>query len=214
MARPRNTDTRRAEIVDALRKLLPELGYERASTAAIAQAAGLSTGLVHYHFRNKQAILVALVDALWAGLHRRFERRAAAASGEGGTWRAIEAYLEAHLELGGGDADPGALACWVVIAAEAVRQPEVREVYVRALEHARDLLEGLLGDLLLEEDRDPDAAIPLAATVLSTIHGAYALGTAAPGVLPQGFAARSVVAMLRAMVASVGPASGVEGVEA
>lgn len=58
MARPTNTDARRAEIVEAMLRVMARRGYARASIAAIAEEAGLTAGLVHYHFRNKQAILL------------------------------------------------------------------------------------------------------------------------------------------------------------
>ena len=57
-------EERRAQIVDGLMRVLPEHGYERASVARIAKAAGLSPGLVHHHFENKQAILLALGERL------------------------------------------------------------------------------------------------------------------------------------------------------
>ena len=40
---------------------MADRGYERASVTAIAKAAGLTPGLVHYHFHNKKEILLALV---------------------------------------------------------------------------------------------------------------------------------------------------------
>jgi len=64
MARPSNTEARRSQIVDGLVMVLSERGYERSSVQAIASAAGLSPGLVHYHFKNKLEILVELVERL------------------------------------------------------------------------------------------------------------------------------------------------------
>ena len=50
MARPRNTEERRRQIVDGLRLVMAENGYDGASVQAVAKAAGLTAGLVHYHF--------------------------------------------------------------------------------------------------------------------------------------------------------------------
>jgi AcrR family transcriptional regulator len=48
---------RRAQIVDAAITVVAEEGYARASMARIAQQAGLSKGLLSYHFRNKEHLL-------------------------------------------------------------------------------------------------------------------------------------------------------------
>ena len=47
MARPSNTEERRQQIVQGLLRVMAERGYERASIAEIARAAGLTPGLVH-----------------------------------------------------------------------------------------------------------------------------------------------------------------------
>ena len=73
MARPVNTHLRRAQIVDGLQQVMAERGYARASITAIGKAAGLSPGLVHYHFGSKQEVLLALVDRLSARLEERLE---------------------------------------------------------------------------------------------------------------------------------------------
>src|SRR5690349_17707233 len=100
-------------------------GYANATIAAIAKEAGLAPGLIHYHFEDKPSILVALVAKLAALLDARTARLAAVA----GTPRArLHALVEAHVGLGD-DADPSAVAAWVVIAAEAVSRPEVRALY-------------------------------------------------------------------------------------
>ena len=77
MPRPRNTHTRRAEIVQGLAEVMAQRGYAGASVAAIAAQAGLSTGLVHYHFKHKRAILLALVASLAEQILARFEARSA-----------------------------------------------------------------------------------------------------------------------------------------
>ena len=58
MPRPSNTDARREQIVLGLQRVMAERGYEKATVSAIAQAAGLTPGLVHYHFKNKQEMLL------------------------------------------------------------------------------------------------------------------------------------------------------------
>jgi AcrR family transcriptional regulator len=54
----------RAALVDAAITLLSERGYAHATTAAIAKAAGVTTGALHHHFPTKEALFMAVLDQL------------------------------------------------------------------------------------------------------------------------------------------------------
>jgi TetR/AcrR family transcriptional regulator, transcriptional repressor of bet genes len=184
MGRPSNTEQRRAQIVEGLMTAMAEHGYEGASVPDIARAAGLSPGLVHYHFENKQEILLMLVEKLVDGLRARFERRVRA----GCAPRArLHAFLDAHVALGD-DANPRAVACWVTIGAEAVRQPEVQAAYRRATRRALEQLEQLVADALQDERRSAAGGKQIAAALMAAIYGCYQLAGAAQAA-PRGFAA-------------------------
>src|SRR3712207_4627544 len=146
MARPSNTEERRQQIVEGLLRVMAERGYERASIAEIAKAAGLSPGLVHYHFTEKQEILLTLVEQLAGRVRERVKARLGRV--KGGARAQVDAFLDAYLATGE-DAEPSSVAAWVTISAEAVRQPEVRAAYekvVRAdLEHLEDLVGAVIG---------------------------------------------------------------------
>ncbi len=71
MSRPSNTEHRQQQIVEGLLQVMAERGYERASVAAVARAAGLTPGVVHYHFVSKQEILLRLVETLGKRLQSR-----------------------------------------------------------------------------------------------------------------------------------------------
>src|SRR5690242_8084135 len=75
MPRPSNTEERRAQITGALMKVMARSGYDGASIADIAEAAHLTPGLVHYHFKNKQEILLAALHELVARHRERLEAR-------------------------------------------------------------------------------------------------------------------------------------------
>src|SRR5690348_580789 len=105
--------------MDGLRVAMSTLGYDGASIQSIAEAAGLSPGLIHYHFGTKLEILLALVDSLAGRVTARYQRLADKAS----TPREkLFAFLDAHVALGN-DASPEAVACWVAIGAESLRHP-------------------------------------------------------------------------------------------
>ena len=111
----------------------------------------------------------------------------------------LYSLLDAHLCTE--NADPRAVASWVCVGAEAIRNEGVREVYRQAMERVRDELETRLQDWLIEEGRVTDNASQGAAALLSLIEGAYQLGVTAPDLLPPGFAAPMARMMARSWVA-------------
>ena len=57
----------REQIVDTANRLFYEHGYESTSFASIAEAVGISRGNFYYHFRTKDEILEAVIQARLAG---------------------------------------------------------------------------------------------------------------------------------------------------
>lgn len=53
----------REQIVDAANRLFYQQGYERTSFASIAEAVGISRGNFYYHFKTKDEILDAVLQA-------------------------------------------------------------------------------------------------------------------------------------------------------
>lgn len=56
---------RRAEIIAATVATLAEVGYGGTSLAAIGQRVGISKSVVGYHFKNKEALVNAVVNAIY-----------------------------------------------------------------------------------------------------------------------------------------------------
>jgi len=187
VARPTNTDARRAEIVEAMLRVMARRGYARASIAAIAEEAGLTAGLVHYHFRNKQAILLALVERIAGVAQARFEALSASATSPRAR---LDAFIDAHLARGEG-ADPDAVACWVALGTEALAQPEIGAAYGRVIAGQLEALTQLVRDA----GAAPGDAPRVAAGLLAAIEGAFRLAAIVPGAIPDGSAAATVRAM-------------------
>ena len=197
MARPANGVERRAQIVDGLLLVMAREGYERASIAQVARAAGLSPGLLHYHFASKHQILVALVHRLVAQVTARAEALLERAGEQ--PRRRLCAFLDAHVALGD-DADGRAVAAWVVVGTEAMRDRQVRALYVRALEGSLGWLRQLVGDCLTHERRVRRNTARIAAALLAAVEGAYRVRTAAPALLPVGFAAPTLRTMVDGLI--------------
>ncbi len=194
MARPSNTDQRRTQIVSALREVMAERGYERASISEVAQRAGLTSGLVHYHFKDKQEILLALIDVLWRDAQGRIEQRSRGRDG-------LEPVIDALLAMGP-DADLAAVRCWVAISAEAIRQPEVGIRFGGVIQELLALLETRASALLREHTGSAQGARQLAAAVLASIQGFFVLAASAPEAIPAGSAAGSVKQLVRGFLAA------------
>ena len=198
MPRTSNTEARRAQITGALLAVIARHGYDKATVQAIAAQAGLAPGLIHYHFGNKQEILVSLMDAMARAAHQRY---LAVLGDATDPMQRLRAYLHARLALGDGAA-PDIVAAWVMIGAEAVRQPEVRAVYQRMVADELGLLTTVLADCLRARLRDDRTASTLAAGLAALIEGAYQLSSAAADVMPRGYAADAAIAYAELAIAA------------
>lgn len=213
MPRKPNTELRRQQIVDGLLKTIATQGYAGSTVQAIAAASGLAPGLIHYHFHDKREILVALVDQLAGYASRRFESRAGSATTAQGRLRA---YIDARLAYGA-DANPDAVAAWVMIGAEAVRDPDVREIYQRAVSQEIALIRKLLKAQLVDSGKRVRKLDAFAAGLLAFVEGVFVLASNARTIVPTGFAADMADEWVQRYIAaepsanqrseSVGPAS-------
>jgi TetR/AcrR family transcriptional regulator, transcriptional repressor of bet genes len=193
MGRPSNAAERRLQIVEATLQVMARTGFDGASVQAIAAEAGLAAGLLHHHFGSKGEILYALLDHLEALVKARHE---ALAARRRGAWGRLEAWVDAHLAQGEG-ARPEAVAAWVWIGAQALKDPELRERYQAVVQRRLDELTALLHEVVREEraSAEPGRGKParvdvkgLAVTALATMEGFYQL-SASTSVVPLGSAA-------------------------
>jgi len=194
--RPTNTAERQEQIVAGLLEVMAERGYEKASVAAIARAAGLSPGLVHYHFPRKRSILLRLIERLAADLMARLEERLAELSDPG---ERLAAWVEAHLARGA-EADPRRVACWVGAAAEATRDPEVAAAFRGALEGSHALLVELVRAALRARGQSTRRARALAAAIQASAQGYFLLSLTAPDAVPEGSASPTLLGLLEGLL--------------
>lgn len=197
MARPSNTEQRRAQITAGLVKVMAKRGYDGASIADVARAARLTPGLVHYHFKNKQEILLAALGELVARHQAGLEERLAEAAGEPGA--ELDAFIDFHLGLGA-NADPETLACWVLLSGEALRDPKVQVGFEKALvaiaARLREVIAQGIDQRVFSCD-DPGAA---AAALVAAIQGYFVLAATARGIIPRASAARSAKQMAEGLL--------------
>lgn len=195
MTRASNTEDRRAQIVDALIAVMAKHGYDGASIADIARKAGLASGLVHYHFDSKLEILLEAVRKIATEHEAALD---AALADITDPRRALMTLIDVHLGLGA-HANPTALACWVLVIGESLREKRVRAevelVLARLVTRISEILhEGVTANLF---DCDVDAA---AAAIVATIQGYFALAATARALIPPGTAASSTKKMVEGLV--------------
>jgi TetR/AcrR family transcriptional repressor of bet genes len=190
MGRKPNTETRRAQIVEALLQEMAAVGYERASTKAIAARAGLAPGLVHYHFKNKEEILLDLIDRLIADAELR---SAQAVEEVVGADAKLAAYVDARVGFGP-RADEGQVRAWAIVIAEGMTQAAVRERLSRWLAGDQAKLRRWFTACGAEQPAQ------LAATLLATILGSFSLRALDVSGIPQGYARAQLLAWLRGVV--------------
>ncbi len=192
MGRPSNTEQRKQQIVSALLRVMASHGYEKASIQAIAKEAGLAPGLIHYHFKTKQDILLALVAWVVDSLSDRFQ----AIDTIDDPWEKLTAFVNARLATGE-HALPEVVSAWVVIAGESLRQPDVKTLYQALIEQQLTLLKGLIAEVWEGKNEQEQDVEHLGAIVIAAIEGAFQLSATASDVMPKGYAADSVLAMIR-----------------
>lgn len=62
-------------ILDAAARLFGRDGYRGATMHAVAEAAGVSKGLLHYHFNSKEHLLIEAQRATFRQVHKRMAER-------------------------------------------------------------------------------------------------------------------------------------------
>jgi len=65
---------RRQALVDAAIKLFAANGFDATSTASIAQYAGVTEPLIHYHFKNKDGLFTYILEEVFTEYFERFDQ--------------------------------------------------------------------------------------------------------------------------------------------
>src|ERR1700722_17749762 len=79
---------RRAQIVDCAIDAIAEMGFAKASVDQIARLAGVSKGVITYHFPKKQEIVDAIIEKVVAAGRAYMEPRIMAETSAAGRLRA------------------------------------------------------------------------------------------------------------------------------
>jgi len=117
-------ETRRGQLIDATLATLARRGLAQVTLADVADAAGLSRGIVNFHFDSKERLLLETLTRLSAEYDATWrEGLAAAGPTPAGKLRAL---LSA--DLSERVCAPEKLAAWFAFFAEAAARPDYRDL--------------------------------------------------------------------------------------
>ncbi len=190
MTNPTDEGVRHA-VLRAATRLIGERGVDGMTMRQIAEASGVSTGTVNYHFRNKRGLVLAAIDS--AGVSPTVSATATALG-------RIEALLSTFVLE---DEERRAWwRFWVEATAQAARDPVLRARQQARLEAQRHEVEELVGLGIrageLRPDLDPAL---LAEPLLALAHGLVLLQVTAPDSVTVRRAADALAGSLRELAA-------------
>ena len=64
MGRTKKSETKRTEIIAAVRHTIPEMDYRNLSVRAICDTCGISIGSFYHHFKNKEDLLSEILEEI------------------------------------------------------------------------------------------------------------------------------------------------------
>lgn len=134
------SDQRRSEILDAVVRVIIEVGFTEMTIADVAKAAGVSNALVHYHFSSKPELIAAALQVASQD-DKRF--RDAIVARPGTATARLDEVLCASLPADG--SDPSWLL-WIETWGETRRSTEIRNVMADLDEHEISTVMQLIND--------------------------------------------------------------------
>ena len=92
-------EARRAQIVESAIETIAEVGYVRASLARIAAAAGISKGVISYHFADKDELIQQVVAEVLKAFDSYMRPRITAECGSAA--QMLRAYISSNVAFMG-----------------------------------------------------------------------------------------------------------------
>ena len=165
--RPRRTDglSTREAILDATFRRVASDGYAQLNIREIAREAGVNHALINYHFRNKQQLVLEVLDQANRRLLARQEHMYAQSDTVSGKWRkACEFYEE--------DVRSGFVKLVMELMAASFSDPVLRAGYLPRFLAWRRVVDAATKDAITEHGID----LPISAQAISTMIGCFWIG--------------------------------------
>lgn len=191
--------TRRADLIAAVLDLMAEVGPAATTVRAIADAAGVSPGMIRHHFSSKEDLVNAAYEAHMADQIEGPERALGPGTARDRLRRFVAASLTPPV------VDPRAISLWAAFLHMVRSDPAMRATHEASYLAYRDRLQTLIAAAFSETDRiaGPRELRRLAIACNAVIDGLWLEG----GVLPEAFAEGEVASI---GLASVGALVGLD----
>ncbi|HTN97408.1 MAG TPA: TetR/AcrR family transcriptional regulator [Nordella sp.] len=164
---PEKHEAKRRQILDAAAVCFARSGFHKTSTAEICAAAGMSPGNLFHYFKNKNAIIEAIVDEDCRQTSEWFEK----ASHAEDLFEELYKLMEKNLHL---IAEPTYRKLGIEIVAEAMRNPAVGHLVARNDAEQIAALTGILKKAAAQGQIDATLDIKKLATwIAALVDGAF-----------------------------------------
>ncbi len=167
--RKASREARKVQLIEATIEVIASNGYARTTLTDVARKAGLSHGLVNFHFSTKEGLLSETLAYL-AEEYRDNWSRALAAVPEDDAARQIEALLKADFEPA--LCTPARLSAWCSFWGEAQSRPIYQQNYGPNDARYNRMLEGICARLMTEGGYTGDPVI-VARALRVTVEGVW-----------------------------------------
>jgi len=118
-APPSSPSSPKEKLLDAAERLLIEVGYSAITTRLVGKAAGINSGLVHYHYGSMEELFLAVLERFTARLIVRQRAMYSANTTFLAKWRKAMGFLEEDLAS-------GYPKIWLELQAMAWNRPAMR----------------------------------------------------------------------------------------
>ena len=166
-SRPKRTDglSTREAILDATFRRVASAGYSQLNIREIAREAGVNHALINYHFRNKQQLVLEVLDQANHRLLARQETMYAQPDTVSGKWRkACEFYEE--------DVRSGFVKLIMELMAASFSDPVLRAGYLPRFLAWRRMVDAAVQDAIAQHGLD----LPSSGQAMSTMIGCFWVG--------------------------------------
>jgi TetR/AcrR family transcriptional repressor of bet genes len=160
-------DQRRQELIQATIAIIACHGYSGTTVARVARKAGLSTGLMNFHFDSKDRLFRATFDFLAAEYQQVWDRNLAAAGDAPGP--RVTAMIESYFDRRVFTRDK--LAVWFTFWSDAELRDRYRAAAARIERRYIAALETEIRHLIADAGRSTSEAKPVTVAVSAMVDG-------------------------------------------
>jgi TetR/AcrR family transcriptional repressor of bet genes len=151
--RKASKEVRRRQLIEATIASIAERGYSATTMADVADGAGLSRGIVNFHFESKEKLLAETLRFMAKTYEAHWRNALEAADPDPATqmWALIKSDFDRAV------CNRSQIAAWFALRAEAQSRPTYRRIASGPDDAFAGALTALCGDLIAEGGYDADA---------------------------------------------------------